>query len=267
MSHSNKFTHELREWRKFRNLSQLDLALAAEISQRHVSWLETAKSHPSREMVIRLSEALDIPLRNRNRFLVSAGYAPLYTEHGLNEPAMEPIKMVLDRILTHHEPYPAFVLDRFWNIHAQNRAANWLVGSPGKKTDLWQAIGDDGKRNIALLILHPNGIKPLVSNWNDIAQQMITRLKKEALDSGDTAVMARYESFAALANISPEVSVDTLLPVLTLKIKTDKAELGFCSVISTLGTAQDITANEIRVEAFYPMDDTTDQYLKLQQEK
>jgi len=255
------FTTELRRWRKIRNLSQQDLALAADVSQRHVSWLENAKSVPSREMVIRLSDAMDIPLRERNRFLNSAGFAPLYTENGLDAPAMESVNHVLKNILEHHEPYPAFVLDRFWNIQMQNKSADSFLGVLGENSELWQAIGDDGKRNIALLTLHPLGLKPIISNWDEIALKLVQRLRKEAIDSGDNAVKAQYEELARLVPFTDEHHVDPLLPVLTIKIKLGQAELGFCSVISTLGTAQDITANEIRVETFYPIDKQTENML------
>ena len=116
MNTQNDFTNSLRSWRRDRKLSQLELALAADVSQRHVSWLETGRSQPSRAMVLRLSDALDIPLRDRNQFLQAAGFAAIYTESGLDEPSMESVRNILNDILSHHNPYPAFVLDRYWNI-------------------------------------------------------------------------------------------------------------------------------------------------------
>ena len=131
MNTQNDFTNSLRSWRRDRKLSQLELALAADVSQRHVSWLETGRSQPSRAMVLRLSDALDIPLRDRNQFLQAAGFAAIYTESGLDEPSMESVRNILNDILLHHNPYPAFVLDRYWNIQMLNESAERLFAFTG----------------------------------------------------------------------------------------------------------------------------------------
>ena len=244
-------------------MSQLELALAADVSQRHLSWLETGRSQPSRDMIIKLSEAMDVPLRDRNQFLKLAGYASLYQERDLQEPVMEPVIGVLKDMLRHHEPYPAFVLDRQWNIKMKNQAADTLFNIMGDPDSLWQDIGDAGEKNIALLTLHPKGLRRFISNWSEVAPPFIQRLKKEAMESGSNTMLNRVAQLEAYVNDS-EIAQDSqssqhqeLLPILPLEIDLGGPVLKLCSVISTFGTAQDITANELRIEAFYPADETT----------
>ncbi len=259
ISAQTSFDSILKGWRKRKKLSQLDLALAAEVSQRHLSWLETGKSKPSREMVVRLAEALDVPLRDRNQILNLAGFANLYSERDLTEPAMEPVQQILQEMLTHHEPYPAFVLDRNWNIKLKNDAAGILFEALGDPEKVWRDVGDTGEMNIALLTVHPNGLRKFISNWHDVGPPFIRRLKKEALDSGNTALIEKSRRLQDLAG-EPEPIESThpdLLPVLPLEIDLGGPILTLCSVISTFGTAQDITANELRIEAFYPADEQT----------
>jgi transcriptional regulator with XRE-family HTH domain len=251
------FTDSLREWRRYRKMSQLDLAVAADVSQRHVSWLETGRSQPSRDMVLRLSEAMDVPLRDRNQFLNAAGYAPIYTESGLDEPSMDSIRHVLTDILSHHNPYPAVVLDRYWNIQMQNDAADRLFSITGDPQALWNAVGDSGEHNIALLTLHPNGLRQFIRNWDAIIGQFMRRLKREAIDSGDAKVMERYAQLENYVDITDTQPPMQLLPMLPLELQVGELRLSLCSVISSFGTAQDITANELRIETFYPTDDMT----------
>ena len=261
-NHSVDFTDSLRQWRKARKMSQLELSLAANVSQRHVSWLETGRSHPSREMVLRLSEAMDVPLRMRNHFLKTAGFADIYRESGLNEPAMETVKSILVDMLEHHEPYPAVVLDRYWNIKMQNNAANVLFSVAGDPDTFWTDIDDDGEHNIALLTVHPKGIRRFISNWDDIVGQFMRRLRKEAIDSAEPKAMALYEKLVEYVEIPDEPLSQDLLPVLTINVSLGGLELSLCSVISTFGTAQDITANELKVETFYPANEQTAAFFK-----
>jgi len=259
---TSKFTHSLREWRKVRKMSQLDLALAAEVSQRHISWLETGRSQPSREMVVRLSEALEVPLRERNHILNAAGFAKLYSEQNLDEPSMEPIRNILLEMLEHHEPYPTFVLDRNWNIKMQNNAAQIMFSITGDPATVWDRIGDDGQHNIALLTLHPDGLRRYITNWDDIAGQFIRRLKKEAIDSADVAVMDRYDKLARYVDVGGDSVTKALLPMLPIEFNLGGLKLSLCSVISTFGTAQDITADELRVETFYPANEQTAKFFR-----
>jgi len=261
---STEFTGRLREWRKHRKMSQLDLALAADVSQRHVSWLETGRSQPSRRMVIKLSEAMEVPLRDRNSILNSAGFASLYSDRDLSEPAMEPLTEVLTDMLKHHNPYPAFVLDRFWNIKMKNQAAETLFEIMGDPKQVWNDVGDQGETNIALLTVHPNGLRRFISNWQEVAGPFLKRLYREAVDSGDQLMLDRYQQLIEHAGEIADMHHNhtDLMPVLPLEIDLGGAMLKLCSVISTFGTAQDITANELRIETFYPADDFTRKYFK-----
>lgn len=259
---TNNFTHNLREWRRLRKMSQLELALAAEVSQRHVSWLETGRSQPSREMVLKLSDAMNVPLRERNNILNSAGFANIYTEKDLNEPAMESVKNILSEMLEHHEPYPAYVIDRHWNIKMQNNATNIMFSIAGDIETTWHAVGDTGEKNMALLTVHPKGLRKYISNWDKVAGQFIRRLKKEALESADSELMMRYERLASLVDLPDEQPTEGLLPMLPFQVDLGGLPLSLCSVISTFGTAQDITAHELRVETFYPMDEQTSKFFK-----
>ncbi len=257
------FTNNLREWRKLRKMSQLDLALAADVSQRHVSWLETGRSQPSRDMVVKLSEAMDVPLRERNSILNSAGFADLYANRDLSEPSMEPVAHILSDMLAHHNPYPAFVLDRQWNIKMKNEAADTLFDILGDPEQVWRDVGDTGELNIGLLTVHPQGLRQFISNWHEIAAPFMHRLKKEVAEIGDPSMRARYQQLEELVGeIDNSDAKPELLPVLPLEIDLGGPVLKLCSVISTFGTAQDITANELRIETFYPADDLTRKYFK-----
>lgn len=275
----DSFQSMCRQWRRVRQLSQLDLALAAEVSQRHVSWLETGRSQPSREMVIRLSEAMNIPIRERNQLLKSAGFSAIYSESSLNDPIMVPVMNALNHVLENHEPLPAVVVDRFWNVKKQNQAAELLLGL-GQANDLQHEITNaQGELNIALLTLHPKGLRQYVTNWAQAAPAFIQRLKEEAIASGDPAVK---EAFTGYIHMAQTDSADTtsgkngtkkkadeilampgrLLPILPLNLDIDGLQLSLFSVISTFGTPQDITTDELRIEAFYPADDATETFFR-----
>lgn len=255
------FQGVLRNWRRFRKMSQLDLALTADVSQRHLSWLETGRSHPSRDMVLRLSEALEVPLRDRNQLLTSAGFAGVFSQKALDDPGMEPVLGVLKDMLEHHEPYPALVLDRLWNVKMKNAAADVLFSIAGDPDALWQAVGDSGEHNIARLTIHPNGLRQFISNWEAVGGPFIRRLKREALDSGDAQVMEKYLEIESIAGEIIDATPDqSLLPVLPLELALGSLKLSLFSVISTFGTAQDITTDELRIETFYPTDTATAEF-------
>lgn len=251
------FQSQCRRWRQLRKLSQLDLALAADVSQRHVSWLETGRSKPSREMVLRLSEAMEIPLRERNVLLQSAGFASVYSESSLEEPAMVPVLDALDRILAHHDPLPAVVVDRVWNVKRMNGAAKAMLALATDPAALREP--GTGEINLALLTLHPGGLRPYIANWQQAAPSFIRRLRSEALASGDPAVQATFARFIEAAGPVPpgDSPEQGLLPVLPLELALGDAALSLFSVISTFGTPQDITTDELRIEAFYPGDEAT----------
>lgn len=261
-STAQNFKHLCRQWRKFRKLSQLDLALAAEVSQRHVSWLETGRSHPSRDMVMRLSDAMDIPLRERNTLLQAAGYAAAYSEMQLDDPAMTPVLEVLNHVLQHHDPLPAVVVDRLWNVKKHNQAASLLFSLGGNPQAILNKIGADGEFNLALLTLHPEGLRQYISNWEQVAPSLIRRLKSESLASNEPKMQEQFtrylEMLEPIENSDPVY--ESLLPFLPLELDFDGLRLSLFSVISTFGTPQDITTDELRIEAFYPTDAQTEEF-------
>jgi transcriptional regulator with XRE-family HTH domain len=240
----------LRSWRARRNLSQLELALNADVSARHVSFLETGRARPSREMVIRLAEELEIPLRERNSLLLAAGFAPVYGERDLESPEMEPVKRALDRFLRAHEPYPAVVVDRYHNLVAANDALDLLLD--GVAPELLEPPAN-GMR----VALHPDGMAPRTLNLAEWSAHLLQRVRREAQSTGDPELADLYdelitypgvEVIAAHAEVQPS---DIVLP-LRLLDTDDGGELTFFSTLSTFGTAADITLSELAIEAFYP---------------
>lgn len=252
-----------KRWRKYRKLSQLELALAADVSQRHVSWLETGRSKPSRDMVVRLSEAFDMPLRERNLFLQSAGFAHIYTENTLEEPVMQAVYDAISAVLKHHDPMPAILVDRFWNVRMKNKGADMMLALAGDADTMWNQIGDNGEHNLALLTVHPKGLRPYVTNWNQAGPQFIRRLKREALASGDLHMQKKFAEIIAFAEPATDDSAEvtaSLTPVLPLEIDINGLKLSLFSVISTFGTPLDITTEELRIEAFYPANKVTEDF-------
>ncbi|MCR9105643.1 MAG: helix-turn-helix transcriptional regulator [Gammaproteobacteria bacterium] len=257
---ADNFQSACRHWRRLRKLSQLDLALAANVSQRHISWLETGRSQPSRDMVIRLAEALAIPLRERNVLLQCAGFAAIYRETALQDPQMTPVLSALKQVLHHHDPLPAVVVDRMWNITMRNSAAELMLAlSPHGQHLQAQEAQHNHMINLLELTLHPHGLRRHITNWEQAATALIRRLQTEALASGDPAQMARFQALQTLAGAvdSPDMLGAGLLPVLPMEMDIDGVALKLFSVISTFGTPQDITTDELRIEAFYPADDAT----------
>lgn len=264
VSAPQEFKTVCRRWRQHRKLSQLELALAAGVSQRHVSWLETGRSQPSRDMVIRLSEAMEIPLRERNLLLQAAGYSAVYTEKRLDEPGMKPVLEALRHVLKHHEPYPAVAVDRFWNVKMQNTAADLLFGLGGDPEAMLDRMGETGEANLAMLSLHPAGLRPYIVNWEQIAPSFIRRLRSEALASGDALMQERFERIIALAGPIAEVgwTHESLMPILPLELNINGLELSVFTIITTIGTPQDVTADELRVEAFFPANPATEEFFR-----
>jgi hypothetical protein len=177
---------------------------------------------------------------------------------------MQPIMNVLSRMLDNHEPYPAIVLDRMWNVKMQNRAANILFEVTGDPEELWRQIGDSGEKNIALLCVHPQGLRQFISNWDEVGSLFMRRLKREALESGDDEIMATYEHLESVAGSDcPQGNMaDPLMPIIPLEFELGTLRLSLFSVISTFGTAQDITTNELRIESFYPTDEQTAKFFR-----
>jgi transcriptional regulator with XRE-family HTH domain len=261
------FAGRCRLWRRSRRLSQFDLALTAQVSQRHLSWLETGRSQPSREMVIRLADAMEIPLRERNDLLLAAGYSPLYRETALDAPAMAPVLDALQRVLDHHEPMPSIVVDRQWGVRRTNKAAarmlemgNALTGNDGAAND-----GAANERlNLAELTIHENGWRRLITNWDQIAVGLVLRLRRDAAAAPDEQTKALLNGYADQVGDLPEpdLSASALLPVMTLQMQLGDTNLSMFTVITTFGTPQDITTDELRIESFYPSDDATREFFE-----
>lgn len=239
-----------------RRLSQLDLALESGVSQRHLSFLESGRANPSRAMVLQLSELLEVPLRERNTWLVAAGFAPVFQARTLDDPQMSQVMSAVHLMLRNHEPYPAIAFDRAWNIRLANQSFDRLVAM--LDIDPWVQIGGT-QRNLMRLFFHPNGIKPYVANWTTIAPLIWHRARREAEAVGGQdmkAVLAELvphqepEAFAGLEEVA-------LLPVLPLVVEKGGFRLSLFTVIATFGTAQDVTTDELRIESLFPADEET----------
>ena len=247
----------LKTWRQKRRLSQLELALTSGVSQRHVSFLESGRANPSRSMILQLSETLEVPLRDRNDWLTAAGFAPIFKTRPLEHPQMNQVMNAVRMMLTNHEPFPAVALDRAWNIRMANApfdAMNAMLGD-----DLWQRVGGE-QRNLMRLFFHPNGIQPFVTNWSAIAPLLWHRARREAETLGGQEMqrvlseLAQYQDADTLWSASDAA----LVPVLPLQIEKDGLRISLFTVISTFGTAQDVTADELRIESLFPADEATE---------
>lgn len=242
----------LRGWRERRRRSQMDLAGAAAISTRHLSFIETGRAQPSRRVLLRLAGELAIPLRARNRLLLAAGYAPAYPETPLADPAMRPVQAALDRIVTLHDPYPALVVDRLWNIVTANASAVSLL--EGVATDLLEP-----PVNVMRVSLHPRGLAPVTANFDVWAARLVGQLGDQVESSGDAELAAllaevmRYPGVPAAPR--PPDPADRL--VTTVRMLVPEGELALFTTIATLGAPTDITAEELAIETFYPADDAT----------
>lgn len=244
----------LRHWRSVRRLSQLELALEAGVSSRHVSYLETGRSQPSREMLLRLAEALAIPLRDRNALFVSAGYAPRYFENALSAPELAPVRRAIDLILQHQEPFPAFLLDRYWDIRMANRAA--------ERCTRFLLDADPREANMLRLILAPDGVRPLMIDWEATAGALIRHLHQQL---SWTPSDERLRALLAEVLGHPDVPArwshrdfnEAASPLLTTSFRKGDVELRFFSTLTTFGTPHDMTLEELRIECSFPADEAT----------
>jgi transcriptional regulator with XRE-family HTH domain len=242
----------LRDWRQRRRLSQLDLALEAGVSARHVSFVETGRSRPSAEMVLLLAEQLEVPLRDRNQLLLAAGYAPVYGQRGLDEPEMGAVRDTLELVLRGHEPYPAVVLDRHWGMVAANSAVALLT--QGVAGELLEP-----PVNVLRLSLHPGGLAPRILNLAEWRAHLLDRLGRQAVSTGDPALAALYEELSRLPGGGPPSSGELAAAEIAvpLRLRVDDAVLSFLSTNTSFGTATDITVAELSIESFFPADQAT----------
>ena len=239
----------LREWRQRRRVSQLDLAISADVSARHVSFLETGRSRPSREMVLRLAERLDVPLRDRNPLLLAAGFAPSYPRRALDDPAMAPVREAVEAILAGYEPYPALVVDRGWNLVAANAGVAPL-------TAVAAAHLRRPPVNVLRLSLHPDGLAPHIVNLAQWRGHVLGRLGREAAAAGDEGLAGLLRELTGYPGGTEPAGPDHAVAV-PLRIRLGGRELAFLSTVTTFGTALDITAAELSIEAFLPADPDT----------
>jgi transcriptional regulator with XRE-family HTH domain len=245
----------LREWRQRRRLSQLELAVEAEVSARHLSFVETGRSAPSREMVLHLAEHLDIPLRERNALLIAAGYAPVFPERTLDDPALAAARKAVDLVLKGHEPYPAIAIDRHWTLVAANDAVGpfMVVEDPSLL---------EPPLNVLRVTLHPQGVAPRIANLAEWRAHILDRLRRQIDASGDVALIALFEELRAYPAPELRETRDYGGVAVPLEIRTDAGVLSFISTTTIFGTPVDVTLSELAVEAFYPADEKTAQILR-----
>lgn len=244
----------LREHRARRHWSQSALAEQAEVSTRHLSFLETGKSAPSREMVLVLASALELPLRERNLLLGAAGFTPAYRESALESPAMNDVRRAIDLLLAHHEPYPAMVFDALWNVVKINQGAGALLGALIEPDAETAAIVANGMR----FIFHPRGARPYIENWSEVAGYALDQLRRELHHTpreGAAALLAEIEALAGDAARAVPRAVET--PLLEVRLRKGERRLRFYTTVTTLGTPLDVTVQELRIETYFPADAET----------
>jgi transcriptional regulator with XRE-family HTH domain len=258
------FGSYLRWWRTRRGLSQLDLAGVAGTSQRHVSFLESGRTQPSREMVLRLAAALDVPLRQQNALLLAAGFAPAWRESDLAAPELTTVNQALDHMLAQQEPFPALVVDRRWNLLRANAGAGRLTAFLTGPVPA--PASPPGTVNIAKWLLAPEGLRPLLVNWHEVAIYFLRGVQADALADGtqETADLLRrllaYPGVPALSHV-PALE-EPPSPVLAMHFRQGQTSLRLFTTIATLGTPQDVTVQELRIECFFPADQATAQVFK-----
>jgi transcriptional regulator with XRE-family HTH domain len=267
----NSFGTLLKQWRDRRSFSQLDLALTSQVSQRHISFLESGRAKPSQEMVLQLAAVLEIPLRQQNLMLSAAGFTPIHTETDLSAPEMISVRKAIDLILRQHEPYPAFVVDRYWNLILTNNGATrlldaFIVGGASSlenQDKLLSLFYTDGKINLMQALFHPQGLRPFIVNWESFIEHLLQRLHRETLveREGDksTLLLTELMSYPDVAKIWQTANRNVQNTLLSnIHLQRDGLELKFFTTIATLGTPYDITLQELRIECQFPADDATE---------
>jgi transcriptional regulator with XRE-family HTH domain len=239
-----------------RGKTQQDLSFDAGVSQKHISFVESGRSLPSRQMLLDLAQALDVPLRERNELLLAAGYAPLYSDQALDAPLMSSISKALQRMLRQHEPFPAIVMDRHWNVLMTNDAAPRLFGC------FIDMAARRGTRNLLHLMFDPAGMRPFVANWPQTARGLLGRVYREALghviDERTKALLAELSQYPGVKPEWRAPPQGDAMPMIPLTFVKDGVTLHYFSMITTVGTPQTITAQELRLECMFPADDATE---------
>lgn len=248
------FGEHLRQWRQRRHLSQLELSAQADISTRHLSFVETGRSLPSREVVLRLSERLEIPLRERNAMLMAAGYAPMYRERALDDPALAAARQAIDLVLASHEPFPALAVDRHWNMVAHNRVVPRLL------VDVDAALLQP-PINVLRLSLHPQGLAPRIANLRQWRSHLFDRLRQQIRASADAGLAALCDELMAYP-LPPglddlHLAGELAGVVVPLRLKTGLGDMSFISTTTIFGSPVDVTLQELAVETLFAADEST----------
>lgn len=246
----------MRDWRNRRRVSQLELSLNAEVSQRHLSFVESGRSRPSRDLLLRLGQELAIPLRERNRLLLAAGFAPVFTERALDAPDMVAAREAISTVIDGHAPFPALAIDRRWTLVAANAPARRLIA--GAAPHLL-----DGQINVLRLSLDPQGLAPRIANLAEWRHHLLGRLRADAGASGDPDLLSLHDELAALPGPRSRPSPGPLAKVaVPLQLRTSDGDvLSLISTTTMFGTATDVTLSELVLEAFYPADERTRRHL------
>lgn len=253
----------LKRWRAARRVSQMDLAFAAKISTRHLSFIETGRANPSRSVVLKIADALQMPLRDRNALLEAAGFARVYRETDLDNPELAQVRRVLEFLLERHEPYSAVVLDRNWNVLLGNTAHHTLLRhlSAYDPDEIPDVAG-----NLLRSLFDSRGLRPSVVNWEEVAGALIDRLHREAVGRPDEGSSVLLQELLDYPDVPREWRApDPLRPtelLLPMHFRTEDLELRLVSTITMFGTPQDVTLEEIRLETFFPADEDTDRTIR-----
>ena len=245
----------LRDWRERRRLTQLDLALRAEVSARHLSFVETGRSRPTSEMILRLARHLDVPLRERNVLLVSGGYAPEYPAHGLADPPMSAVNDAIEHVLQAHEPFPAVVIDARWEMVAANDAVPLLT--EGAAASLLEP-----PVNVLRLSLHPLGMAPRIVNLPEWKAHLLDRLDRDVMSTADPALIELRDELAAYPCPPLASRPDVRAILVPMRLRVQEATLSLFSTTTVFGTPRDVTLSELAIESFYPADAATGAFLK-----
>jgi transcriptional regulator with XRE-family HTH domain len=249
----------LRHWRDLRGTSQLELSGRTGVSQRHISFIESGRSSPGRQTLMDIAQALDVPLRDRNSLLLAAGYAPAYSEAPWNAAEMQGVTRALERMLRQHEPFPAVVMDRYWNVLMTNEAAprffNCFIDQK-KRT---------GPRNMLHLMFDPDGMQPHLADWDQVAPTLIHRIARESVGHfTDSKTQELITALLSYPGANPEwntpraVPATPRLPVIPLGFIHNSTTLRYFSMVTTVGTPQTIAAQELRIECLFPVDEATE---------
>lgn len=257
------FQDLLRSWRKHNKISQGGLSSLTGISQRHLSFLESGRSSPSRDMVLRLADAFDLPLREKNAMLNAAGFSSVYTERKLDDDAMTEARHALSVMLKHHEPYGAIVIDRNWNLLMMNDANLKVFSHFLDPLTVWEDLGGH-QPNMLRVTLHEKGLRPYIQNFDEFVgyfmQQLEHELSSNPFNRQARELLDEIKTYPDLPTASSPGA--PLKPFLPLRLKNRDIELAMFTMVSTFGTPQDITLQEIRIETFFPADEQTEAFIQ-----